>query len=134
MTEPSVRDFWDRMFQPSKQEHNSRGLISRSWSHESQPERIGVMTLYIDRYPQELWFIGWALKRLGVGARGGRGAWWPPVEKFSSKKQRYKSLNMESQRRLRKIQYSSPPTTVSASVVSLLLSHTFAVNFDPFQK
>ena len=39
LTELSIRDFWDRMFQMCKQEDSSRGLTSGSRSHESRTGR-----------------------------------------------------------------------------------------------
>ena len=52
LTEPSIRDVWDSMFHLCKQEDSPRQLTSGSRSRESQPECIGVMKLYIHRYPQ----------------------------------------------------------------------------------
>ena len=43
--------------------------------------------------------------------RGQVTLWCTPVENLSARKQRRKALNMESQRRLRKGQYSTPSST-----------------------
>ena len=60
--------------------------------------------------------------------------WWNTVENLSSKKQEHKALNMESQRGLRKGQYSSPPL-VCVRVLCLPVSVSFTlIEFQPLRE
>ena len=66
----------------------------------------------------------------------GRKVQWPQqflVEYLSSSKQKHKALNVESQRGLRKFQYSSPPSSLDPHPPSPCLSHMPTASFNPYE-
>ena len=97
------------------------------WQPEGQPERVGIIKLYIQRYPLSV-----MTSKCPLG-QGPSGLLWILVKNLLSRKQRCKAMPIEAQHGLRKGQYSSP-LTGSICLLHLPVSVSHLCQFGPFQE
>ena len=116
-------NFCERMFQLCKQSDHWK--TSAAWvlvDHviPEPKEGLGIMKLYFHGYTRQQSVTvtcrygqsqsaSWSHHQVRAPRGGDSGPQQKPVENLSSRKQRCKALNMESQHELRKSQYSNPP-------------------------
>ena len=89
------------MFLLCKLEDSSRGLTSENTSRGSQPERIGIVKLYVHTGTHVTRSV--MVSQLEPPVVRDSGTQRALVKSLSSRKKGRKSLNMESQRGLRKV-------------------------------